>query len=635
MRTFLLVLWGIMLAAFLHAQTTHASFDSIWGQNIMLSEKISQVDSLVRSIDPYNNNLPLNQIFKALHAAEKADNTMWVPRLYLTVGGIYSTIDIQDSAKIYLESALKMLQENKDRLYIPRAYRELSWLYTYVPEYDKALELAYLSLEGYEAIGNEEQVAVLKSRIAQIWEYTGQPEKTLPLLLEAEKTLSQYDNYRSLAYTYLRLAQYYRSIDDSVNAQNNFDRYIETMKKMPDGGKYFLISAYCRRGNYFRELKQYTAAEKDLQLALNIARENKDTLQGLIATYSLGCLYAEVEQYEKAIQLLEEVILVIEENLNKNEYFFLGVDFQEMYGAIEQAYAKSGQYEKAYTFLSQHKKITDSLFNIETNRTMLDMRTKYETEKKETLLQQKQQELYLALGGVGIAALVAMLLWWGYSNKKRHNTLLEKRNEEKEFLIKEIHHRVKNNLQVLSSLLGLQSDYIEDKAALAAVNESRSRVQSMGLIHQKLYMSENLAAIEMKDFVRDLNEYLLSTFGVEDQVNIDTDIQVAPMDVDSAIPLGLIINELLTNSLKYAFPEGQKGRIKIKMWIAPEKDLCLSISDNGVGKTKEVNVMHSTNFGSDLIKTLSKKLKGSIHVNTENGYSTLIRFQRYKLGSLG
>ena len=263
---------------------------------------------------------------------------------------------------------------------------------------------------------------------------------------------------------------------------------------------------------------------------------------------------------------------------------------------------------------------------------MLEMQTKYETEKKETLLQRRQMELYMTLGGLLLLLLIALLLWSGYINKRKHNRVLEQRNEEKEFLIKEIHHRVKNNLQVLSSLLSLQSDYVRDPAALDAVMEGRNRVQSMGLIHQKLYTGENLASVDMQDYVRDLTDQLLSSFGLEDRVDINLAIQIGALDVDSAIPLGLIINELVTNSLKYAFPGNlTAGKMEIRLWINEEKELCLLVSDDGVGLKNAADTADSTAFGTDLVQILSRKLKGRIQTHTDPGFATFIRFARYRL----
>jgi len=135
----------------------------------------------------------------------------------------------------------------------------------------------------------------------------------------------------------------------------------------------------------------------------------------------------------------------------------------------------------------------------------------------------------------------------------------------------------------------------------------------------------------MEDYVQDLSRHLLASFGMEKRIEVKTSIQIPLLDVDSAIPLGLIINELVTNALKYAFPKGRKGAIKVNLWIDDKQELCLSVSDNGKGPVEKFKLKHSTSFGTDLVKILSKKLKGHIQISTDTGYRTFIRFRRYEI----
>ena len=137
---------------------------------------------------------------------------------------------------------------------------------------------------------------------------------------------------------------------------------------------------------------------------------------------------------------------------------------------------------------------------------------------------------------------------------------------EREVLLKEIHHRVKNNLQIISSLLNLQARFIKDKSAVDAVQEGRNRVKSMALIHQKLYQQDNIQGINMPEYIENLSRALLTSYKIKgDRITVDRKVDAIYLDIDTAIPLGLIINELLTNSLKYAFPENEKGELKISL----------------------------------------------------------------------
>lgn len=203
---------------------------------------------------------------------------------------------------------------------------------------------------------------------------------------------------------------------------------------------------------------------------------------------------------------------------------------------------------------------------------------------------------------------------------------LAKKNQEIELLLKEIHHRVKNNLQTISSLLNLQSATISDPAALKAVQESQNRVRSMSLIHQKLYQDKNLATVEMKDYLETLAQTLLDTYGnMEGRVKLHFPMSELELDVDTAIPLGLIANELITNSLKYAFSAGREGKIEVSLILGDDQQYCLRISDNGLGIQNQGNES-GTGFGSRLILLLAIQLNGQVEIQDDRGVTTLIKF---------
>ncbi|MCB0632824.1 MAG: sensor histidine kinase, partial [Lewinella sp.] len=241
------------------------------------------------------------------------------------------------------------------------------------------------------------------------------------------------------------------------------------------------------------------------------------------------------------------------------------------------------------------------------------------------IIEQNSRIQWLGMGLIGLLLLfLSTLFYYFRRNKKIADALLVK-NQENELLLKEIHHRVKNNLQVISSLLNMQSRNIQDTAVRTAILDSQSRVQSMSLIHQKLYRGKNLAAIEMKSYLQTLADNLIDAYAEVEEVEVRLDMQQLELDVDYAIPLGLIVNELITNSLKYAFPSRQKGAIEIKMEQSPE-EIILDIGDNGVGKKITPVKKAESGFGSELIELLTIQLKGKLDRSTDVGYHTRLRF---------
>lgn len=199
---------------------------------------------------------------------------------------------------------------------------------------------------------------------------------------------------------------------------------------------------------------------------------------------------------------------------------------------------------------------------------------------------------------------------------------------EKEVLLKEIHHRVKNNLQIITSLLNLQSAQFKDPEASAMFRESQSRVRSMALIHEKLYQSKDLARVDFDAYVRDLMVYLFRSYASNpDQIRTTIEMRGMFLAIDTAIPCGLIISELVTNTLKYAFPDGKRGELYLGLGPIESGDLRLQVRDNGVGFKEDFDWRESDSLGLQLVSTLTSQLHGTIEVNGQGGTSFVITFQ--------
>jgi two-component sensor histidine kinase len=179
---------------------------------------------------------------------------------------------------------------------------------------------------------------------------------------------------------------------------------------------------------------------------------------------------------------------------------------------------------------------------------------------------------------------------------------------------------------MVKSLIALQSAQIEDEATRDAMIASQNRVQSMGIIHQKLYQGNNLGSIEMKDYFLNLGEGILDTFNAEDKVKIECAMENLDLDVDTAVPIGLIVNELLTNALKYAFPDRDNGVINISLEKKSSNVLQLKVQDKGVGKTKGL-APKGTGFGSQLVQLLTQQLNGKMNEKNDKGTYLEFNFQ--------
>lgn len=220
---------------------------------------------------------------------------------------------------------------------------------------------------------------------------------------------------------------------------------------------------------------------------------------------------------------------------------------------------------------------------------------------------------------------------WMYrdiTERKKAESEMKTSLKEKEILLKEIHHRVKNNLQVISSLLKLQSSYIKDEEALILFTESYNRVRSMALIHEKLYQSKGLARIDAADYIHDLTDNLFRSYNVAtNTIKLNLQVEHIELDIDTAIPCGLIINELVSNSLKYAFVDKGKGELYISFHHQEEsQEITLVISDNGIGLPPDFDVREIESLGLQLVGNLTEQLDGEIEINSDLGASFKITF---------
>jgi two-component sensor histidine kinase len=201
--------------------------------------------------------------------------------------------------------------------------------------------------------------------------------------------------------------------------------------------------------------------------------------------------------------------------------------------------------------------------------------------------------------------------------------------EEKKVLLKELHHRVKNNMTVISSLLRLQSAQVEDERYQAMFNESINRIKTMASLHEKLYQSEDLAKINFSDYIRDMADHMFMSYGLSPhQVKLIKEIEGITLGAGTANPCGLIINELLSNSLKYAFPEGRTGEVRVVLRKNDNDEIELTVGDNGVGMPDDLDIKNTDTLGLKLVNALVSQLRGKIELNRKEGTEFRVTFRR-------
>jgi two-component sensor histidine kinase len=213
-------------------------------------------------------------------------------------------------------------------------------------------------------------------------------------------------------------------------------------------------------------------------------------------------------------------------------------------------------------------------------------------------------------------------------NKKDLVDVLKKSLHEKEVLLKEVHHRVKNNLQVITSLLKLQSQHVSDPELLYIIKETQNRIMAMSFAHQKLYQSKNFSEVDFCEYLKKIVSQIVHIFGTESKnIKISINSESVKLGIETAIPCGMLVNEIITNSVKHAFPNNEKGEIKISFRKEDGNNYGLTVGDNGIGMSGKINIAEAKTLGLQLIETLARQIDAKLELHGKKGMEYRITFK--------
>lgn len=472
-------------------------------------------------------------------------------------------------------------------------------------------------------------------------------------------------------------------------AQINTDQFHESLEHgrasanayRQTGNKAQLSTTLSQMGGVFLELENSDSAAYYLEASLDYADTSnaKGWVAYGMANYSLAALYKDLNNTEKALRharisvrasefsgkgdsyyssrLLEGYLMIGSDNDGAIEVlqgcfeFYQNGHRYEMLlpicRSLAQTYLKQGKEEDATRFMDRAFDYKDSLFSDELAVSTQNARIRFETKQKEEQILAQDRELDQAnalaaaqnrfLWGIGIGLGLALLLGGlallAFVQRSRANRLLaaqkaeiEEQNEAKALLLKEIHHRVKNNLQVVSSLLEMQIRGTDDNQSRAIAREGQSRVHSMALIHQHLYQNENLL-IDFGNFCTHLVNDIEAIYKPEEEIKKQIDTQDIRFDIDTAIPLGLILNELITNAFKYGIPGSKQKELSVSLRRENDEFYILEVADFGKGLPTDIDLSKTRSLGLRLVRRLARQLKGRLEHRNDNGCTFTIWFQ--------
>ncbi len=511
-----------------------------------------------------------------------------------------------------------------------------------IGDYDEALAQLNKGLAYSRELGNRNTEQEILAIISITYYYLGDLDKSVRIAKTSRAIASELQNKNAECYLLYIIADTYVSLALYDSARHYFEQLREGSLALNNDDYYgFAIGGLFRnallQGN--DNLEKYARAAKEIL-------ENGKTYQQLHVKRniysSFSDYYLQKGDYQKAEEYaLNHLRHVRKFEADTTELVVFALEelskIQAAIGSFEKAwhtYDTFYQLKMAIVDNNQHRALAQAAVEMDLTENELARQVAEKTARLEQQTTAIRTRLFL--GSLTVAAIVLVGLLWAYRRAQRDRQLIKQKNEqietslaEKEVLLREIHHRVKNNLQIISGLLGKQARKSSDVAVRKLVKEGQERIQSMALIHQNLYESDQLSGIDIKSYLQELSQNIQKSQAVSpEQIQLNLDVDTENLDIDTAIPVGLILNELLTNSYKYAFPAQRKGRIKVDFKKKEDRYL-LQVSDDGIGFTPEqIEAGKRTkSLGLSLVNGLVRQLSGTIEwLAVERGTMISIQF---------
>lgn len=569
----------------------------------------------------------------AIKLSKQSNNENTLAHAYRYLATYHKEYSKLDSAQYYLDEAKELYIAKNNAQELAETYIEFKALYAARADYNQAKSFVYKALEIFENTENQKGIARCYAHIGDLLYYENNYNEAI---LHCDKAIAIQKDIKAkedlaLTYNFKAKNQLFTGFDLD-NALESINASISLYEELGITGIPMMASINWR-GNIYKYMDRFDDAIADYQTNFDNSKALGLDRYLIPSLGNIGHVYVMQGKYEEALPYNLQAIDIIKKTGRTRNLW-------ENYMHVAEIYESIGNLKLA---LYYHQLYAAELESFKDNIILSlenEAQAKYEVGQKnaqlllqdEKITQEKRTKvLYLIL--TVLLAIILFGLFYNFAkNNKRNqqletlNSELDTKNQHNELLLKEIHHRVKNNLELVKSLIALQSAQLEDSATKDAMIASQNRVQSMGIIHQKLYQGEHLGSIDMKDYFLNLSDGILDTFNADNQVKIECAMEQLELDVDTAVPIGLIVNELLTNALKYAFPQNSKGKIEISLSRPNPGVLNLKVADNGIGKTEGL-AAKGTGFGSQLIHLLTQQLNGKMEENNENGTSVQFEFK--------
>lgn len=540
--------------------------------------------------------------------------------LYIQLAGYYEDKEQLDSAIYYASMAAEIDSIHQDSSSIPFTYYDLGNFHVSNYNYKSGISKILFGLDYLRGEKDIYKRNTIELGLSNIYFRIGNIVKAKQLaskVYESAKANKQQINLTLALYNLGNCSAYVGQYEQALHYYELSDSVNQSKSK-----------------NIWRSINAKTSIiEQKLNLGLTINDEDVSIINSIDITESSNILKNKIEFINlrmanyTASQFDAEYSRLYKESGADNN---LGL--QQSLSKIKKEYLiKNERYAEALTITDEIDKKRKKITLANNEYIIQDLEAKHQKKQQQLQINYldeqniskeqkvKEQKIKIIIGSIalGLISLLSFFLFRLYRQVRSQKETITKALLEKDLLLREIHHRVKNNLQLVSSLLTLQGRSINDATALQAINEGKSRVRSMALIHQDLYNKENITGISVKEYIEKLTQELFDTYLIDkSKISLQTNIEDIELDVDTLVPLGLIINELITNSLKYAWPTSDQGLLFIGIKNTPNK-IELTVKDDGVGY--DPKSIREDSFGATLISALTIQLDADYEVIIGNG----------------
>jgi len=628
-------------------------------------EKVSLLYKITVCYDYGNQDSAYHYATKAAQLSDELANEKWICRSNTKYGTILARMGRFDEAETSFtkcDAACKT-DEERSKMYNNRAifYSTANRIQEGIADQEKSLAISVRT-------GNENSQAKTLMNLATSYARITEFAEALRYATDALEINEKIQQPENLAFNYTLLSSIYRMLEDQENGLRFLNKAIALNEQ--ENRPVQLARNYFTRGKLLTQAGQIEEAVTSLREAAAIMEANNNLRHLVTVQSELADRLIELDRLEEALPLLNDCIsgaetvgnlhTLVQGIATRGLLYAKRSAYRTAYADAERSLALSHEYDlpfdrqiayQLYSYLDsltnhplqanrlrEHMALKDTLQDLAETEKIAELRTQLATaekekevalltkdnEQKDALAGTQQVRIRWAIAGLLLLLALAATLYAQRQKLSRVKLALEQSLVEKEVLLREIHHRVKNNLQLIMSLLNLQAAEGEEQDLEEFLDKGQHRVQAISLIHEQLYRSDDVADIDMQHYSEQLLQSIEDSYGAA-SVDYSVRAEKVHLDIDQAVPLGIIINELVTNSLKHAFPGRERGSVRVSLQGGKAAELELRVEDDGVGHSKTTT---TGSLGLQLVELLVQQLRGTLSIDAEGGTSVSIRFPK-------